>query len=129
MKLQELKEKLTSKGVQTSESWLENQYPARPSERYSKLTYLNLTNIEDNFGKEAKEQLEKYLLKNPNKRVVVLAGLTEKGNVQKRPRIFVDSGVGYDNFASYYGIYELFACAVHMHGFIEVFQNIQDGHQ
>jgi len=129
MKLDELREKLRSKNVKPSDTWLENQYPARPSERYSKLTYNNYDNIEENFGREARTQLEEYLKKNPDKKVVVLAGLTKKGNIQKKPRIFVDAWIGYDNFASYYGNFELFACAVHMDGFIEVFQNIAERSQ
>lgn len=124
MKIDELKEKLKSQNIQASDTWLENQFPARPQERYSKLTYMNFQNIEDNFGKEARTQLEEFLKAHPDKKTVVLAELTEKGNVKKKPRLFMDSGIGYDNFASYYGIYELFACASHMHGFVEVFQNV-----
>jgi hypothetical protein len=59
--------------------------------------------------------------------VVVLVELTKKGTMKKKPRLFVDNNVGYDNFASYYGYYELFACATHMDGFVEVFQNIKNG--
>jgi hypothetical protein len=124
MKIDELKEKLKSQNIQASDTWLENQFPARPSERYSKLTYLKYENIEENFGKEARTQLEEYLKKNPDKRVVILAALTKKGNVKKKPVMFMDTGIGYDNFASYYGIYELFACSAHLDGFVEVFQNV-----
>jgi len=122
MKIQELKEKLKSE-IKPSESWLQNQFPANPTERYSKLTYNNFQNIEDCFGKEASNALKAFLAKNPTKAVVV-AELTKKGNVKKRPRLFTDLGSGCCHWATYYGQYKLFACATHMEGFIEVFQNM-----
>jgi hypothetical protein len=100
-----------------------NQYPARPEERYAKITYMNYDNIADNFGQETADQLKEYLTEHPDMKVVVLAELTKKGNAKKKPVIFTDSGTGYCHFASYYGEYELFSCASHLDGFIEVFHN------
>jgi hypothetical protein len=121
MKITELKEKLQSKNIQVSETWLRNQFPAQPSERYSKLTFMNFQNIEDNFGKEAKEELEEFL-KKPRIipiNVVILAELTKNGKAKKKPRLFAGSE------ALYYGQYELFACSAHMEGFVEIFQNVR----
>lgn len=124
MNVAELKEQLQSKDA--NKSWLKNQYPANPSERYSKLTYNNFQNIEDCFGKEASDQLRAFLVRNPTNAVVV-AELTEKGNAKKKPRLFTDLGSGYCHEASYYGQYELFASSAHMDGFVEVFQNVKNG--
>lgn len=112
MKLNELKEKL-GETLQTS-----NEYPTDPRKRYSKLTYMAWQNIEDIFGKQSAESLKKYLENHPEERVVVLAGLTPKGRMNPKPRLF-----GYPESA-YYGQYTLFAPAAHMSGFVEVFQNL-----
>jgi hypothetical protein len=115
--LQELKEKLKSE-IEPSDTWLKNQYPANPNERYSKLTYNNFQNITDIFDEVVSEQLKEYLKKHPEKKVVVLARLTSKGRLNKKPLLLVEPD------SLYYGQYELFACAFHLTGFVEVFQNI-----
>lgn len=101
-----------------SGSWLENQYPKNPSGRCSKVTYLNYQNLEDCFGVEARGKIEKYVAERPEVRVVIVAALGKRGK-PRGPKVFLK------NEADYYTQYELFAVAFHMHGFVEVFHNIE----
>jgi hypothetical protein len=122
MQIQELKQKLKST-IQPSETWLENQYPANPNERYSKYTFNNYQNITDIFNEDASKSLKEYLEKHPEKKIVVLARLTSKERLNKTPLLLDEPD------SLYYDQYELFACAFHLTGFIEVFQNIKEGSQ
>ena len=114
MNVKELMAELKSANV----SWLENQYPAIPSERYSSKTYLNYQNLQDCFGEKAKNKIQNAVLDHPEVHVVVVAELYRSGK-RKCPRVFIQ------NEADYYGQYELFACAALMEGFVEVFHNIK----
>jgi hypothetical protein len=117
MQIQELKEKLKSE-IKPSETWLQNQFPANPNERYSKHTFNNFQNITDVFSKETSEQLREFLKEHSEKKVVVLARLTSKGRLNKKPLLLTEPD------SMYYGNFELFASAFHLTGFVEVFQNI-----
>jgi len=118
MNVEELKKALTTE-VPASDTWLENQYPAVPSKRCHQSTYLNYQNIEDCFGRGAREQIEKAVKEHPEIPVVIVAVLDKRGR-PKDPRTFLH------NEAQYYGHYELFACAAGMKGFVEVFHNIKN---
>jgi len=118
MRPQELMQVLTTP-IDPSESWLQNQYPARPSARYSDRTYLNYQNLADCFGSIVKENVIRLLREHPEIKIVIVAELTPRGNPRKQPTIFVDPE------SDYYGNYELFACAFHLAGFIEVFHNFK----
>jgi len=119
MILDELKKQLKSKDIPVTNIWLENQYPARPSERLSTKTFLNYQNIQDFKGLQARKTLEEFLAKNPEAEVVIVAELTKDGKPKKKFRMFLD------NEARYYSMYELFCNAAHMEGFIEIFHNIK----
>jgi hypothetical protein len=115
--LERLKQELTTP-VEASESWLQNQYPARPDKRYAQTTYLNYQNLEDLFGAEARHRIEQAVKEHPDVKVVIVAELTKTGRL-KGPRSFIE------NEAEYYGQYELFAVAAHMGGFVEAFHNFE----
>jgi hypothetical protein len=119
MKIEELKKALTTE-ISASDTWLKNQYPAQPNKRYAKETYLNYQNLEDVFGKEAADALKQWLEKHPEEQVVVVATLTEKGRIGKKPRLFTSPE------SAYYGQYTLFASAAHLNGFVEVFHNFKN---
>lgn len=117
MNVEELKKALITE-VPPTDTWLQNQYPAIPSKRYSSLTYLNYQNIEDCFGKDARQQIEKAVTAHPEIPVVILAALDKRGRLRGSRSVV-------QNEAQYYGHYELFACAANMEGFVEVFHNIK----
>ena len=115
--LERLKAELVTE-VKPSETWLQNQYPAQPNKRYAPSTYLNYQNLEDLFGPQARAKIAEAVNQHPEIKVVILAELTKTGTL-KRPRSFIGDE------AAYYGQYELFGCAAHMAGFIEVFHNFK----
>lgn len=119
MNIEELKKALTTE-VPASSTWLQNQYPALLTKRCSSLTYLNYQNLEDCSGVEARKSMEAFLAKHLGHNIVIVAELTKSGKPKKKLRIFAD------NEALYYTQYELFGCAAHMEGFVEVFHTIKN---
>lgn len=115
MNLKELKNILPT----SKESWLENQYPGRPKDRYAKQTYLNYDNLKDVFSVDIEKDVEVLLKDHPSEQVVILAKLGLSGSRIGRPFLLTHPE------SNYYGHYELFACAFHLRGFVEVFHNIQ----
>lgn len=117
MKIRELIKEFEKHKGEASATWLQDQYPALPDKRLSKLTHLCYQNIEDNYGKETADQMKKFV-ETEKRPVVVVAEITKSGMKSKRPRAFVDEE------ACYYSQYELFAASAHMHGFVELFHNL-----
>lgn len=123
MKLKELKDVFSklNADVSPSSSRLENQYPAKPMDRYTEQTYMKYENLTDVFprdGKRMESLIKKYLNEHPHKKIVALAILNSKG--QKIQPIILE-----EPDSLYYGEYELFACALCLEGFVEVFHNIK----
>jgi hypothetical protein len=104
----------------SSDSWLQNQYPAIPSERLDKKNYLAFENLEP-FQKDIRiDEVKRLLKEKPEVPVVILAKINKDGKYLK-PVILVESD------ARYYPQYELFASAYHLSGFVELFHNQKKG--
>ncbi len=117
MNIDELKAKLYTP-IEENETWLQNQWPARPNQRLSEYTYLNYQNLQNVFGPEARKKMESAVAEHPEVQVVVVAVLNKSGRL-KGPRSFLEE------WADYYSQYELFASAAGMPGFVEVFHNLK----
>lgn len=113
--IRKLIEEETSK-PEASQSWLENQYPAQPKDRLKKSNYLAYDNLKpfENLEKFVREYLKAF----PKKKIVVLAIITKTKRLCKRPVIVLR-----ESDSLYYPQYELFACAYHLSGFVELFHN------
>lgn len=105
------------KQPESSATWLQNQYPALPSERLDKVNYLNYDNLQrvPDFKNEI-PKIKRMLADHPEVPFVILAVLDSSGKY-RRPLILAERD------ALYYPQYELFAGAYHLKGFVELFHN------
>jgi hypothetical protein len=100
----------------SSDSWLQNQYPAIPSERLDSKNYLAYQNLEpfkEDINIEGVKRMQK---EKPEIPFVILAEINKNGKY-KKPVFLAESD------ARYYPQYELFTSAYHLSGFVELFHN------
>lgn len=116
MKVKDLIKALDDK---PQDSWLKDQYPGRPENRLSELTYLKYENLEQFLSKDHADKMRNFLALHKEEGVVVLLPVGKSGRVGKRPRLLLREEV------YYYSKYELFAPAAHLNGFVEIFHNLK----
>lgn len=113
--LDELKSRYTS--PKAGDTWLQNQYPALPSERLDMRNYLSFGNLKMFPAlKDEIPKIMKLVHDKPDVPFVVLARLDSAGRYTKPVFLL-------GNDALYYPRYELFASAHHLQGFVELFHN------
>jgi len=104
--------------VESSQTWLENQYPAQPKDRLKTSNRLNYGNLQpfDGLTEAVKDYMQRY----PKKKIVILAVITKTKRLCKKHILALREPDSY-----YYKSYELFACAYHLSGFVELFHNFE----
>lgn len=121
MKPQELINKLIEDETSLADSsatWLENQYPAKPKDRLKKSNYLNYEHLKP--FEDLEEIVKKFLTEHLDEKVVIVAKITKTKRLCKTPLLILRKP-----HSLYYPLYELFACAYHLSGFVELFHNVQ----